>query len=101
MKNIFQLLLKIYFFCKPTKFHPYQARYPKPGKETSKNYQNDWLPVGWSIEDFKNACVKLGELLTIMDNCTHARHRRATRKDGTDIFFSLIPVLDYILLKIV
>ena len=75
-------LLKIIFFIKPTNFHPLFAKIPKPGKETSKDYDNDWESIGWSIDDFERACKELGELLTIRDTCTHKMNHNVTFKSS-------------------
>ena len=77
-----EMLLKIIFFIKPTNFHPLFARIPKPGKETSRDYDNDWIPIGWSLEDFTRSCKEFGDLITIADTCTHKHKHHFTWKSS-------------------
>ena len=71
-----KLLLKVYFFVKPNGLHPFQSRYPKKGKETSRDYENDWEPLNWKWKDFNEACNELITLLETPNKCAALNGRK-------------------------
>ena len=76
--ELMKLLLKAYFFLKPSKVHPLKARFPMPGKEHSRDYDQDWTPLNWTFADFKQAVETIIEKLQIPNSCTH--EKRTGRK---------------------
>ena len=73
-------LLKAIFFLKSS--DPPNATYPPPGKENKRKYFAEWIPVGWTWEDFTKEMNELFTIFNRKNSCTCEIERANSRDDA-------------------